>query len=101
VPGSFQAAAAAPPGGDGEGTAAAAVLEAPAAAGQAVFQAKLLQPADIQASVALRSEDDAFWGRHVSAMVAALLAAGGWRAEASEYFYQVGRPGGRHGAVWT
>jgi hypothetical protein len=33
------------------------------------FQIKLLQPADIQASVALRSEDDGFWGRHVSSMI--------------------------------
>lgn len=55
---------------------------------QQVFQLKLLQPADIQASVALRSEDDGFWSRHVSSMVGALLAVGGWRAEASEYFYQ-------------
>jgi hypothetical protein len=54
------------------------------------FQIKVLRPADIEASVALRSEDDGFWARHVSAMVKALLAAGGWRADASEYFYQVG-----------
>jgi hypothetical protein len=51
-------------------------------------QVKLLQPADISGSVALRQEDDGFWGRHASALLAALLAAGGWRAECSEYFYQ-------------
>ncbi|KAI8462490.1 MAG: hypothetical protein J3K34DRAFT_448048 [Monoraphidium minutum] len=66
----------------------AGIVEMEGAPGQRVFQVKLLQPADIQASVALRSEDDGFWGRHASAMVGALLAAGGWRCDASEYFYQ-------------
>lgn len=53
-------------------------------------QVKLLQPADIEASVALRAEQDAFWPRSVSAMLAALLRAGGHAgAAADEYFSQV------------
>lgn len=33
--------------------------------------------------------DDGFWGRHVSSMLTALLAAGGWApADLSEFFYQ-------------
>ncbi|GBF88207.1 hypothetical protein Rsub_00919 [Raphidocelis subcapitata] len=58
--------------------------------GGVVFQIKMLQPADIRASVALRSEEDGFWGRHVSAAVGALLAAGGWSTlnTPGEYFYQ-------------
>jgi hypothetical protein len=49
---------------------------------------KLLQPADIEGSVALRAEEDAFWSRHVSSMLAALFRAGGAEAVASEFFYQ-------------
>jgi hypothetical protein len=47
----------------------------------------VLRPADIEASVALRSEDDGFYSRSVSSMTASLLAAAGWRSEASEFFY--------------
>jgi hypothetical protein len=70
--------------GDAAGTGGGA--SAPARA----FQLKLLQPADIRASVALRAEEDGFSGAATSSMVRALLAAGGWGAAASEYFYQVG-----------
>ncbi|KAF6256925.1 hypothetical protein COO60DRAFT_59654 [Scenedesmus sp. NREL 46B-D3] len=54
-----------------------------------VFQVKLQQPADIEGCVSLRQEEDGFWSRHISSMLAALLAAGGYSAEAvDEYFYQ-------------
>eukprot|EP00882_Tetradesmus_deserticola_P020951 GHRQ01022644.1.p1 GENE.GHRQ01022644.1~~GHRQ01022644.1.p1 ORF type:complete len:196 (+),score=84.50 GHRQ01022644.1:453-1040(+) len=53
------------------------------------FQVKLHQPADIEGCVSLRQEEDGFWSRHVSSMLAALLAAGGYSAESvDEYFYQ-------------
>jgi hypothetical protein len=52
-------------------------------------QVKLQQPADIEGCVSLRSEEDGFWSRHVSSMLAALLTAGGYSAESTdEYFYQ-------------
>ena len=44
----------------------------------AVLQVKLYQPADLESSVALRSEEDGFWPRAVSAMVQALWAAAGY-----------------------
>lgn len=52
------------------------------------LQLKLQQPADIEGVVALRSEEDGFWSRHVSSLVAALLRAGGYAPAVDEYFYQ-------------
>jgi hypothetical protein len=50
---------------------------------------KLQQPADIEGAVALRSEEDGFWSRHASSLLAALLQAGGYGAAGvDEYFYQ-------------
>lgn len=50
---------------------------------------KLSYPADIEGSVALRSEEGGFWSRQVSSMLAALLHAGGYHsASVDEYFYQ-------------
>lgn len=52
-------------------------------------QVKLLQPADIEGCVALRAEDDGFWSRHISSILAALLHTAGYSsAAADEYFYQ-------------
>lgn len=51
-------------------------------------QIKLSQPADIEASVALRSEEEGFWSRHVSSMLVALLREGGYQPAVDEYFYQ-------------
>jgi hypothetical protein len=53
------------------------------------LQVKLQLPADIQGSVALRAEEEGFFGRHISSMLVQLLASGGYgNAAADEYFYQ-------------
>ena len=54
-------------------------------------QVTLRGPADIQGSVSLRGEEDAWWGRAESSLLAAVLAAGGYpQASADEFFFQVG-----------
>ncbi|CAG9467195.1 unnamed protein product [Pedinophyceae sp. YPF-701] len=53
-----------------------------------VFQVRLLRPADIEGAVSLRAEEDGDWGHLVSASVAALLEAGGIKADVDEYFFQ-------------
>lgn len=53
-----------------------------------VFQIKA-QTADIEAAVALRSEEDGFWSRIVSSLLVAMFRAGGYDgAVADEYFVQ-------------
>ena len=52
------------------------------------IQLKLQQPVDIEGAVALRSEEDGFWSRHVSSLVAAMLHAAGYQPVVDEYFYQ-------------
>lgn len=42
-----------------------------------MLQVRIHLPADIEGSVALRAEDDAFWSRSVSSMIAALLKEAG------------------------
>ena len=47
-------------------------------------------PADIQGSVSLRGEEDGWWGRAESSLLAAVLAAGGHPdATPDEFFFQV------------
>jgi hypothetical protein len=41
------------------------------------LQIRVHLPADIEGSVALRAEDDAFWSRSVSSMINALLMEAG------------------------
>eukprot|EP00955_Chlamydomonas_euryale_P012820 138311-Chlamydomonas_euryale.AAC.2 len=54
-----------------------------------VFQVKIHEPADIKGSIALRAEEDGFWSRAVSSMVAVLLKQAGYgEAVADEYFFQ-------------
>lgn len=38
--------------------------------------------------MALRSEEDGFWSRHVSSLIAALLHQQGYAPMVDEYFYQ-------------
>lgn len=38
--------------------------------------------------MALRSEEDGFWSRHVSSLIAALLESSGYTPVVDEYFYQ-------------
>lgn len=53
------------------------------------LQVKLLQPADIEGSVALRAEEGGFWSCHVSSMLLTLLFTAGYNTAAvDEYFYQ-------------
>ena len=54
------------------------------------LQVTLRGPADIQGSVSLRGEEDGWWGRAESSLLAAVLAAGG-RPDANpdEFFFQV------------
>jgi hypothetical protein len=67
--------------------------------GPLAFQVKLHQPADIEGSVALRQEEDGFWGHACSGLLGAVLEAGGWGGEGAggavdgsvtvdEFFYQ-------------
>lgn len=51
-------------------------------------QLKLQQPADIEGAVALRSEEDGFWSRHISSLISALLRSGGYSPVVDEYFSQ-------------
>lgn len=51
-------------------------------------QLKLQQPADIEGSVALRSEEDGFWSRYISSLITAALHEAGYAASVDEYFYQ-------------
>lgn len=53
-------------------------------------QVTLRGPADIQGSVSLRGEEDGWWGRAESSLLAAVLAAGGHPdATPDEFFFQV------------
>lgn len=54
-----------------------------------IFQVTLRGPADIQGSVSLRGEEDGWWGRAESSLLAAVLAAGGHPdATTDEFFFQ-------------
>ncbi|KAF5837526.1 hypothetical protein DUNSADRAFT_4219 [Dunaliella salina] len=53
------------------------------------FQIKLYQPADLEGSIALRSEEEAFWPSTVPNMITLLLEAAGYQQAISDtYFYQ-------------
>lgn len=52
------------------------------------FQIRVYLPADVQGSVALRAEEDAFWGRWVSSMLLTVLSTAGYSASVDEFFYQ-------------
>lgn len=55
----------------------------------ASHQVTLRGPADIQGSVCLRGEEDAWWGKAESSLLGAVLAAGGHPdASADEFFFQ-------------
>ena len=46
-------------------------------------------PADIEASVALRAEEDGFWSRSLSSMMMQLMKEAGYQSVGvDEYFYQ-------------
>eukprot|EP01023_Acetabularia_acetabulum_P018652 TRINITY_DN19420_c0_g2_i6.p1 TRINITY_DN19420_c0_g2~~TRINITY_DN19420_c0_g2_i6.p1 ORF type:complete len:230 (-),score=32.63 TRINITY_DN19420_c0_g2_i6:735-1424(-) len=53
------------------------------------FQIRIHRPADIEASVAMREEDDGFWGASVSSMLMHLLKLCGYEnVKVDEYFFQ-------------
>eukprot|EP00892_Ulva_mutabilis_P005388 jgi/Ulvmu1/3220/UM015_0261.1 len=52
------------------------------------FQVRLRQPADIEGSVSLRSEENGFWSRSVSSILQSLLKDAGYSSSVDEVFFQ-------------
>lgn len=64
-------------------------VPAQASADNMKFQVKLHLPADIEGCIALRAEEEGFWGPYVSAMLAHLVTGAGYAdVAADEYFVQ-------------